>query len=130
MAGDYRFGGVTVTPWVMAFGGSARTDQGLTQQGSRAASGVLLFNYATSSSVNWVDFGPKLGVEASNDLAPWLAIGLGGNLGVADRSVSLSANDIGAVNPIIGPAFPPSRPPRRSAPVTTPRRSLPTRTPT
>jgi hypothetical protein len=59
MAGDYRFGGVTVTPWVMALGGSARTDQGLTQQGSRAASGVLLFiyNYATSSSVNWVDLG-------------------------------------------------------------------------
>jgi hypothetical protein len=97
-AGDFRYGALTITPWAMIFGGVAHTNQNLTQQSFFPGVGPL-FSYNESSSLKWVDVGPKLGVDTTATILPWMAIGLAGNIGLAERFVSLSAVDGSAVVP-------------------------------
>jgi len=115
-AGDRKYGALTVTPWAMVFGGVTHNNQSLAQQ-SFFPGRVPLFNYNESSSLQWVDVGPKLGVDATFSVVPWMTIGLGGNVGLAGRFVSLSAVDSATVSPAFA-AFTPSPSPTAINPST------------
>jgi hypothetical protein len=49
--------------------------------------------YTANSFLRWADWGARLDLDAKVSVTPWLAVGLGGKVGLADRSVSLSATD-------------------------------------
>jgi hypothetical protein len=78
---------------------------------------VPLFNYNESSSLQWVDVGPKLGVDATFGVLLWMTIGLGRNVGLAGRFISLSAVDSATVSPAFA-AFSPSPSPTAINPST------------
>jgi hypothetical protein len=89
VAADNRIGPVTLTPSVAIFGGHALVDQNLAQ-----SLGIGL-TYNASTSLGWTDVGGRLGINADLDVNPWLTVGLGGNVGVARRYVSLTGSDVG-----------------------------------
>jgi hypothetical protein len=89
-AGDVRMGAVTWTPSITAFGGEARNNQDFSQLITGPGFGL---NYAAGTSVRWTDWGAKAGLDARVDLSPVIALGLGGTVGFAGRTASLTGND-------------------------------------
>jgi len=88
---DFRFGNVTLSPSILAFGGETRNNQSFLQNVFTA--GFANGFYSANSSLRWTDWGARLGLAATLGLTDTIAITLGGNVGVADRSVSLAASD-------------------------------------
>lgn len=80
-ASDYKFNSVTLTPSVTVFNGRTRQD---------------FVGNNGSPALEWNDIGAKLGVEAKVDLNEQLAIGVGGSYGIAQRNVTMSADESGA----------------------------------
>ncbi len=95
IAGDFKSGPITLTPSAAVFGGDARNNQDLAA--SLAITDVFgaTFTqpYKASTSLRWTDFGGRLGADAKFDFTNWLAVGLGGYVGAADRSVTLGGCD-------------------------------------
>jgi len=93
-AGDYQFGGTIVTPSIAIFGGRARNDQQFTQTFALVpAPQPATPDYAAVSSLHWTDVGAKFGLDAAVPLTSSLIFGIGGNVGFADRNVSMAASD-------------------------------------
>jgi hypothetical protein len=92
-AHDLRFGAVTFSPSLAVFGGRSDVDQSLTQQLNVPIVGVSE-TYRATSALAWRDWGARLGLRSDIELTDWLGLELGGSVGAARRSTSLSANDI------------------------------------
>lgn len=92
-AGDHRFGGLTVTPSISVFGGRTDLDQTLAQTDRFPPFTGGAQTYTANSSLQWTDVGAKVGLDGRIAVASWLALGLGGTIGVANREVSLNASD-------------------------------------
>ncbi len=91
VAADHRMGALTLTPSLTVFGGHANNDQRFFQElGTGPGPGSR--NYRAASSVQWMDWGAKLGLDGKLQITDWLNVGLGGNIGTAFRDVSMSAN--------------------------------------
>lgn len=91
---DFRSGTVVWSPYLQVFGGRSKNDQDFRQSfASAPASAVgVAPQYLATSDLHWTDWGARLGLDV-NVLFGQFVFGLGGNVGVADRSASLSAND-------------------------------------
>jgi hypothetical protein len=77
-------GSMTLTPSASIFGGEARNDQRLSQTVNFVTivtSPKGLTETASEKSTDW--FRPKVGLKAKFDVAPWLALGPGGDVGFA-----------------------------------------------
>jgi hypothetical protein len=95
-ATDFRMGTFTLSPSIAVFGGQTRNNQDLTQSITQTIVGTLpsfTSTYTASTSLQWTDFGARLGLDGIVDVTPWVAFGAGGSVGLASRSVSLSGND-------------------------------------
>lgn len=92
-ASEYRFGMLSLKPSFSLFGAGTNSDQTLSQL---VLTNVLVAGYDVQSALFWQDWGAKAGLDARLRLGSALAIGLGGNVGVATRHVSLSASDLDA----------------------------------
>jgi hypothetical protein len=94
-ASDFRFGAITLTPSLTVFGGAARNSQSFSQQllSLFTTPPGLVYGYTASSSLDWKDWGAKLGLVTKLDLTNSLALGLGGSIGFAGRLASLAAAD-------------------------------------
>jgi hypothetical protein len=92
-ASDYKFGILTLTPSLQAFGGSARSDESFFQQVGVPGSAFPIETYSASVPLRWIDVGAKFGVDARVDLTPAVAVGVGGTVGAAWRDASVTASD-------------------------------------
>jgi hypothetical protein len=93
-AGDYQFGGATVTPSVIVFGGRSTIDQQFAQTFALVpAPQPPTPDYLAISSVAWTDIGAKFGLDAAVPLTSSLILGAGGTIGFAGRDVSMAASD-------------------------------------
>ncbi|HZP79856.1 MAG TPA: hypothetical protein VFB45_27220 [Pseudolabrys sp.] len=90
LAGDYKLGMVTLTPSIGIFGGQDRVDQSFAQ----TLGGGFATTYNATTAVHWTDWGGKFGLATSYEFMPGVAVGLGGSIGLASRSATLSGNDI------------------------------------
>jgi hypothetical protein len=94
-ASDFAMGALTVTPSLALFGGESRNEQELFQSTTfvtfPAAAPRTLFETASENATDRV--GSRLGLSGKYDVTPWLALGLGGNVGVAYRHIGLRAYD-------------------------------------
>lgn len=88
VASDFRAGGITMTPSIALFGGTNSTFQTFTQQRDTT-------RYSASSEIKWADWGAKLSLGATLPLTTGISLGVSGNVGIAHRNASLSANDSG-----------------------------------
>lgn len=102
LASDFRVGAVIFTPSIKVLGGNTHNDQTLSQLISNPG-GFASF-YTAQSSLHWRDWGGKVGLDAKAGITSWMTIGLGGSVGFASRSASLSANDF-STTPLLGPGF-------------------------
>ena len=95
IAGDHIVLGMAVTPSMTLFGGRTNVDQRLSQTMINNALGPLAGeDYIATSALHWTDWGAKVGLDATVPLGNGgLAWGLGGNVGLAHRNVSLSASN-------------------------------------
>lgn len=95
IAGDHTVGGVTVTPSMSLFGGHTDVNQRLSQSLINTALGPLANqDYVANSSLQWTEWGAKLGLNATIPLGTGgFALGLGGSTGVAYRDTELSASN-------------------------------------
>lgn len=95
IAGDHHVLGMTVTPSMALFGGRTNVDQRLSQSLINTALGPLANqDYVASSALHWTEWGAKVGLDTTVPLGNGgLALGLGGNIGLAHRNVSLSASN-------------------------------------
>jgi hypothetical protein len=96
---DWRYGSVTVTPFVAVFGGNTRADQALSQsltQVSIAGGQVHTADYSVITRLQWRDLGARAGLNLNTSVTPAFIVGIGGAVGVATRRVSLSGNDVGS----------------------------------
>ncbi len=91
-AADHSFGPVTLTPSLSVFAGHASNNQTFFQQLNAGASPSNR-NYRASSLLGWTDWGARAGLDGKWQLANWLSVGLGGNIGTAWRDVSMNASD-------------------------------------
>jgi hypothetical protein len=91
LASDFKVGAVIITPSISLLGGDTHNDQTLTQLLSNPLG--FASNYNAQSSLHWRDWGAKVGLDAKASITSWMAVGLGGSVGLASRSASLSAND-------------------------------------
>jgi hypothetical protein len=91
-AADYRFGLVTFTPSLAAFGGDSRNRQDFLQNLVTSVAGSA-DTYNANTVLHWKDWGAKVGLDANVNVTHQLSVGLGGNLGLASRHVSLNGND-------------------------------------
>ena len=92
-ASDIKFGAVTVSPSLALFGGNTRNEQFFSQT-RFFPTGAFGNLYQASTDLDWTDWGARVGIDTTTELTPWLALGLGGSVGVARRSVSLTASDL------------------------------------
>jgi len=91
---DFAMGPLTLTPSLAIFGGEARNQQQLFQSTSFVtvvANPVTLFETASETATD--RFGSRIGLNGKYDVMSWLALGLGGNLGLAARNIRLHAYD-------------------------------------
>ena len=91
-ASDFAMGPLTLTPSVGVFGGEARNGQELNQAIPAATITRTLFETASENATDRV--GSRVGLNGKYDVMPWLALGLGGNVGLAYRHIGLHAFDI------------------------------------
>jgi len=92
-ASDFKVGSFTLTPSLKIFGGESRNQQSLLQVTNFTTiviAPVTLVETATETSR---DIGSMFGLKAKVDLNQWVAVAAGGEIGFADRSISLSAAD-------------------------------------
>lgn len=93
-ASDFAMGPLTLTPSVSVFGGEARNQQQLFQSTGFATivvNPVTLFETASETATDRL--GSRVGLSGKYDVLPWLALGLGGNAGLAYRGIRLHAYD-------------------------------------
>jgi hypothetical protein len=104
VASDYHWlGALTVTPSLAVFGGRTRNNQTIAQTFSQfiIASGVPVAtgSYNATTAFAWNDVGVRFGLDADFALSPFVSVGIGGNLGLASRSVLFNGADVAASSP-------------------------------
>lgn len=97
VAADFKNGPATITPFLTIFGGHTHDDQSLSQELIDTVAFAGTGTYTANTVLGWTDFGAALGLHAGANIAPWVAVGAGGSVGVADRTVSLSGSDSASV---------------------------------
>lgn len=98
---DFQANGVTWTPSLKVFGGNSRNEQGLSDRMTFVGAASFA-QYDASTTLNWTDWGARLGLNGSVPLTDRLTFGAGGNVGLAARRVSLSGSDSSYVSVIPG----------------------------
>jgi hypothetical protein len=89
---DYRVNGVTLTPSLMLFGGKSRNNQTLSDRITFV--GVATFDqYDARTSLDWTDWGIRVGLSGSVAVTDWITFAAGGNVGLAARRASLTGSD-------------------------------------
>jgi hypothetical protein len=93
---DRKFGAFTVSPSLAVFGGNAHNDQNLSQTFTQIFAGAP-FNtgtYSASTALRWTDAGARAGLDVNVPVTGALTFALGGWVGGASRTVSLSGSDV------------------------------------
>ena len=98
---DIQANGITWTPSLKVFGGRSRNEQGLSDRMSFVGSASFA-QYDATTTLNWTDWGARLGLSGAVPLTDRLTFGAGGNVGLAARRVSLSGSDSSYVSVIPG----------------------------
>lgn len=96
---DWKYGSVTLTPFLAVFGGNTRVGQTLSQSITQFLVGFGVINtaaYSANTTEQWRDIGARIGVDVSAPVTPALTIGIGGWVGGAARHTSLSGSDAAA----------------------------------
>lgn len=96
IAVDRRFGAATISPSLAVFGGNTHNDQNLSQAFTQFLAGAT-FNsgtYSASTALRWTDAGARAGLDLSVPVTGALTFALGGWVGGASRTVSLSGSDV------------------------------------
>ena len=99
---DYQFGSVGVAPFISVFGGTSDASQTLSQafaQLTLAGAVITTGTYNASTSLRWTDFGARAGLDLKAPVGANVAARVGGWVGVARRSASLSASDTATSTP-------------------------------
>jgi hypothetical protein len=102
LAYDWRADAVLLSPSIALFGGQSQSHQTLSETFTRLPSGAFVLqngNYASSTSLSWTDFGARIGLDANVDVNSWLTLGVGGYVGFATRTASLSGSDVASSAP-------------------------------
>ena len=102
IADDLRYGTITVTPSAALFGGNSRANQRLTQAFTDMLTGVGVIStgaYAASTTLNWTDLGGRVGLDVNAPLTNALTFGIGGWVGGAARTVTMTGSDAAASAP-------------------------------
>jgi hypothetical protein len=102
IADDLRYGTLTVTPSAALFGSNSRANQSFTQVFTDMLTGVGVIStgtYAASTTLNWTDLGGRVGLDVNAPLTNALTFGIGGWVGAAARTVSMTGNDTAASAP-------------------------------
>jgi hypothetical protein len=105
-ATDFKNGQFTLTPSAAVFGGAARNNQSLSQllTANLVIGSTESVAYVANTNLRWTDWGARAGLDAKIDVTNWVAAGVGGWVGVADRTANLTGNDTSDFMPV---AFPP-----------------------
>ncbi len=95
VANDWKFGSLTVTPSLTAFGGNTRVGQTLNQSFTEFNAGAVNHTgtYSATTTEKWRDIGARVGLDVNAPVTTALAVGIGGWVGGANRSTSLSGSD-------------------------------------
>lgn len=89
---DYRMNGVTLTPSLKVFGGKSRNNQTLSNTMTFVGSANFV-QYNADTTLNWTDWGGRVGLTGSAPVTDWITFTAGGNVGLAARNVSLTGSD-------------------------------------
>jgi len=98
---DYRVNGVTLTPSLMLFGGKSRNNQTLSDRMTSVGTATFV-QYDASTSLDWTDWGSRVGLSGSVAVTDWITFAAGGNVGLAARRASLAGSDSSFVSIIPG----------------------------
>jgi hypothetical protein len=95
IAADRRFGIFTITPSLTVFGGNTHNSDSFSQAFTQFAAGAVFRtgSYSASTALNWTDAGGSLGLNVSVPVSTALTFAVGGWIGGASRTVSLSGSD-------------------------------------
>jgi hypothetical protein len=96
VAVDRKFGVATVSPSLAVFGGNTHNDQNLSQTFTQFFGGAVFHTgtYSASTALRWTDAGARAGLDVSVPVTGALTFALGGWVGGASRTVSLSGSDV------------------------------------
>jgi hypothetical protein len=96
VAVDRKFGAVMVTPSLAVFGGNTHNDQNLSQTFTQFLTGATFRTgtYSASTALRWTDAGARAGLDFSVPVTGALTFAVGGWVGGASRTVSLTGSDI------------------------------------
>jgi hypothetical protein len=89
---DFRVNGITWTPSLTLFGGKSRNNQTLSDRMTFVGSATFS-QYDADTSLNWVDWGGRVGLSGSVALTDRVTFAAGGNIGLAGRRASLTGSD-------------------------------------
>jgi hypothetical protein len=89
---DYPINAATLTPSLGLFGGKSRTKQTLSDTMTFVGSAVFT-QYDANTTLNWTDWGGRVGLNGSAPLTDWMTFAVGGRVGLAARNVSLTGSD-------------------------------------
>jgi hypothetical protein len=90
LSGDFRFNALTLTPSVAIFRNDGRNNQNLSQILIAAATDT----YQANTQLKWTDWGARIGLDAKYRFTDWIAAGIGGYVGSAERNVAMSGSDV------------------------------------
>jgi hypothetical protein len=96
VAGDRKFGVFTATPSLAVFGGNTHNSDSFSQAFAQFLTGTVFRtgSYSATTALNWTDAGARAGLDISVPVSNTLTFGIGGWLGGASRTVSLSGSDV------------------------------------
>jgi hypothetical protein len=96
VAADRKFGVFTITPSLAVFGGNTHNSDSFSQAFTQFLTGTVFRtgSYSASTALNWTDAGGRFGLDVSVPVSTALTFGVGGWVGGASRTVSLSGSDV------------------------------------
>jgi hypothetical protein len=98
---DYQINGVSLTPSLGLFGGKSRNNQTLSNTMTAVGSPAIT-QYDANTTLDWTDWGGRVGLSGSAPLTGWMTFALGGNVGLAARNVSLTGSDAAFISILPG----------------------------
>ena len=91
LASDHKSGSIVVSPSVEVFGGNARVNQTFSQLFTTAT--PQRSTYDATTRVEWDDWGAKLGLGGTVEVASNISLGVRGTVGFAVRNADLVGSD-------------------------------------
>lgn len=103
IAADRKYGVATISPFVTLFAGNTHNNDSLSQAFTQFQAGTVFRtgSYSASTALNWTDAGGSVGLNVSVPVTTALTFAVGGWVGGASRTVSLSGSDVSSFPTIV-----------------------------